>query len=502
MISAQMQFLLPETHTMNLTAVKMRCVLCSGLLVWNSVTPAMAQPVPRAAAPAYLPKPIENAFLGVGSDPAEEGAVVTQVVPGSAAQAIGLEQRDVIVALDGFPVGVIHGTTYTVASEIRRSGPEVEITIRDFRTGNILTRVARVGGQSINKGNPVLFPRLGIESNLMPEGEVIVSIAAGSPAAAAGLQIGDRIAAVDGYPIGVVEGNTYSLASEIRHASRRCRLEVVRNGGIGHLFVDFGPKPILTQRVHALVIGLTDDPKIGRDMRLNLDGMQNVLRAIPPQHRGAMLRIDGQDCQPANILRSIQMLNVQPNDALFVYYGGHGAFDPNRIEPNDPSGAHFFSIPGQDLMRRDLMRTMLSKQARLTLLISDTCNVSAPANLPGRAAAVQMAPQQQPQEPPVVSLLLRHRGILDVSGSSRGQYGWGSEHGGIFTVSLVRAMTLGGTNWSAVLDQSKRETHIHFAEIQRIASTNPQAMPPEAREAVLSQPDQAPQAFVFRLWMD
>ena len=84
-------------------------------------------------------------------------------------------------------------------------------------------------------------------------------------------------------------------------------------------------------------------------------------------------------------------------------------------------------------MRKQLSDRLRGKGARLTVLISDACNVRAVAHR--RVAVDSRFPAGE--NPVLRDLLLRHTGFVDVSGSSRDQFGWYSaETGGWFTNAL------------------------------------------------------------------
>jgi len=452
-----------------------------------------AEPKPRVGVPAFLPEGRSTAFLGVVSQPAEEGVVISQVVPDSAAWKLGLQAGDVIEAIDGFRVGIINGATYSLPSEIRRSGDQVSLRIRDVNSGQIFDRIAKVGGPATNKGAPNLLPVLGITSVVSDEGENIYSVAPNSPAERAGVQEGDLVHFVDGYRVGRIEGNVYSLASEIRHASGSCALTLTRNGQRMMLYPQFKSTPISnTRNVHCLLVGLTKDDKIGEGVGKNLINVQALFEDIPQGNRGKMLVVADDQCNAASILEAVRSLQVNPGDTIFCYYAGHGAYDPSQQDPNDPSGGHFFQIPGGDLYRKTLMKELTTHGAKLTVLITDTCNVpSVPVDI---AAAPMAAPTD---EPPLVTLLLRYRGVVDISGSTRDQFGWYRKAGGLFTDSFVLSIAGGSSTWSGLLDSTSDITSKYFNTLKQAAVDQPQGWDPSTRDAILKQDDQRPQAFQF-----
>lgn len=149
------------------------------------------------------------------------GAVVSQVMPDSAAEAAGLQPGDLIVSVDG--------RTVTGSADLRsqiglkRLGREIEINI--IRDGQTLTLKAelRRGGRIGTRGGDRGLSRLsGVElRDLQPDdpfyddisGVVVVQIVADSPAARSGLDAGDIIMAVNRVPVASVAEFREQLAA-------------------------------------------------------------------------------------------------------------------------------------------------------------------------------------------------------------------------------------------------------------------------------------------------
>jgi S1-C subfamily serine protease len=86
-------------------------------------------------------------FLGVSSVLTSTGARITHVFPDSPAAKLGLEVGDHIVEIDGYPVGLIDGLSFSPESEIRRARGTLTLKVRDRRTGKVQTFAdVRVGG--------------------------------------------------------------------------------------------------------------------------------------------------------------------------------------------------------------------------------------------------------------------------------------------------------------------------------------------------------------------
>jgi serine protease Do len=153
------------------------------------------------------------------------GALISQVVPGSAADKAGLKSGDVIVAINGQPV-ISAGD---VSSRIGLSAPGTQVKLRVWRDksshdlsatlGRATEQQADAGpaadasqgqlGLALRQLSPDERRQSGIEHGLL------VQDVAG-PAARAGLQIGDVLLAVNGKPIDGIEQIKTELARKAK----------------------------------------------------------------------------------------------------------------------------------------------------------------------------------------------------------------------------------------------------------------------------------------------
>jgi Do/DeqQ family serine protease len=138
---------------------------------------------------------------------ASKGAVVSQVLPGSAAEMAGLAAGDVIVAIDGHAV--------SNAAELRRMignlAPNTTIHVTALRDGRRIDRDAsvtsRVRQPTTYDGKGLLRSvRIGRITRDSPaygkmNGALVVAVDPGSAAASSGLADGDVIVTVDRKPI-------------------------------------------------------------------------------------------------------------------------------------------------------------------------------------------------------------------------------------------------------------------------------------------------------------
>ena len=135
---------------------------------------------------------------------AAEGALVSQVVPGSAAEAAGVQAGDVILAIDGRPVEDSTGLRNMIG--LMRLGADMEITyIRDGETRRMRAKTGRSSRQilaeseAVDKFKGAEFRDLGPNDPQYGtvEGVLVAEVEDGSPADRNGLQPGDVVTAVN-----------------------------------------------------------------------------------------------------------------------------------------------------------------------------------------------------------------------------------------------------------------------------------------------------------------
>ena len=141
----------------------------------------------------------------------ERGALVSQVLPGSAAEKAGLQAGDVIVEVNGRPVDS-SGLRNVVG--LMRLGTRMEITfIRDGERRKVEAATGRSSGQLLAESEAIDKLEGAEFRNLDPshpqfgtvEGVVVAEVEEESPAARNGLQAGDVVTAVNRVRIRSVE---------------------------------------------------------------------------------------------------------------------------------------------------------------------------------------------------------------------------------------------------------------------------------------------------------
>ena len=217
------------------------------------------------------------------------------------------------------------------------------------------------------------------------------------------------------------------------------------------------------QKVHALLVIMDDDLDIRQIVdanRLRVKKMLQLLDVTPE-----IWQADEQQIQPHHISEWVRNRQVNVEDTIFVYYSGHGHIDRKE--------RHYLDLDMQNatssLLRSDLVEEVLEKRCRLKMLITDTCSnrVQTSPPIAQSAGAVVSRKRRYTQD-----LFLKHKGFLDITAASPGQYAWGNnEIGGYFTAALIESFTTssdtdedGFLSWQEVFSATQDETGRLFSE--------------------------------------
>ena len=188
---------------------------------------------------------------------------------------------------------------------------------------------------------------------------------------------------------------------------------------------------VFAQTVHLINVADTADAKVGQSCAEDAGNFAQIMFIGLPEGMLAETRLTDDQVSADQILKQIAEVRVHPNDTLVFFWSGHGGYDTTKNE-------HFLHMPqGGMLFRSTLLGALRKKNARLTVLLTDSCAnfVDTSANL------IEVAPSSpDPQRgvaPLFDALFLRPRGVVDIQAAAPGEYAVALRGGGLFGMLLA-----------------------------------------------------------------
>ena len=214
--------------------------------------PGDEEPRPPEEAPEMEMRP----YLGVRYETVEEGARIVVVEPGSPADQAGLREGDVVLTVDGEPVGEGYPD---LAARILEHEPWDGVKLRVQRDGEELELEVTLGGQFPFElprppegwplppewGSPQLRPYLGVRVHQLEKGAEVLEIVPESPAEKSGLREGDLILAVDDDEV-TLETPLVGLITD-HEPGDTVTLTVERDGQEREIEVELGERLVLEE---------------------------------------------------------------------------------------------------------------------------------------------------------------------------------------------------------------------------------------------------------------
>ncbi|MFN0203624.1 MAG: caspase family protein [Bacteroidia bacterium] len=233
-------------------------------------------------------------------------------------------------------------------------------------------------------------------------------------------------------------------------------MNLISNKIVFYLVFQFLAFPFLYgQKLHLILVSLTNDPSIGKYCQINHQNLVANFRQITQMADMSLnlVEIQGTQVNTNSINRQLEYLEVAANDAVIFHYSGHGL---NGVE-NFP----YFLILGDKLTLPSVHEKLRKKGGRLTLTISDCCNFGFGAkNSPKWVTKSNMLKEN------CVRLMKQGRGNIIATSSLKGQASNYIENiGGLYTSSLIDALleatkttTKEKVDWKKIFEEANRAT--------------------------------------------
>ena len=219
------------------------------------------------------------------------------------------------------------------------------------------------------------------------------------------------------------------------------------------------------QTVHALLVIMDDDPRIGNNVQVDRKNIVQLLGSIENElcevETTTLLSSKDQATRDG-VLQWIRNVNTEKDDILFVYYAGHGGMNDKKQT--------FLVTEGKWLYRSALVNAIEQvKSPRLSLLITDCCSSLVTQRIdPNLQSSRSMT---RLTEKTLRNLFLEHKGFFHVTAATEGQYGWSNViTGGWFTKNFIEALNSkpdknndSFLTWKEVFETARQNTEKTFS---------------------------------------
>lgn len=202
------------------------------------------------------------------------------------------------------------------------------------------------------------------------------------------------------------------------------------------------PVSVFATTFQAIVVADTAEHKVRGSAKADIKLMQKALKVIA-KACGKKLKftlLKDSKVTAKNLDRWLFKSDIAHDDIIFFYFTGHGLASTtfNTIWPD-----LCFKTKAQRYPLSSIIQVLEQKKARLTIILSDSCNNFAPI-IRGHGAVKKgisiVQKSTSAEKEGIRKLFLHNKGKVYTSGAVRGTTSWGSEYGGYFTQAFLMAL--------------------------------------------------------------
>ncbi len=233
------------------------------------------------------------------------------------------------------------------------------------------------------------------------------------------------------------------------------------------LFFTLSGSRVVAQTLHAIVACNTIDGSIGRGMVSDMRNMSNAIQTIAKIMNCdfEMEVFDGRICTKANITNYIKELEVESDDVVMFFYGGHGTHAYNNSSDPWPQMCMNTNIESMFMPVASVEKLIAAKNPRLRIIITNCCNkeqggVSIKPLFAQSTGATMLSGYDAST---FKKLFFESKGKVMMTSSKLGQYSWCNENGGVFTNDFIEVLDAVGKrrisdDWESVCNATKGKT--------------------------------------------
>lgn len=199
--------------------------------------------------------------------------------------------------------------------------------------------------------------------------------------------------------------------------------------------------PLFSSTFHAVVIADTAAADVRPSATVDIKKMSLALKQIAKasKQKLSLTVLSGKKATSTALGNWFHKSRVKSHDTLLFYFTGHGFASTTQptIWPN-----MFFKTKKETLSMESVHQALKQKKARLTILLSDSCNKF--GNTPIFHRALSKQPKVKisfsAKKRGLNKLFRKNRGRILASGAVRGTSSYGSNYGGFFTQALLLSL--------------------------------------------------------------
>lgn len=223
----------------------------------------------------------------------------------------------------------------------------------------------------------------------------------------------------------------------------------------------------IAQTVHAIIACNTIDSSIGVGMMSDMKNVRNAIQIIVStldcEYEEQVF--DGPVCTKENVAKYINNMDVQRDDVVIFFYGGHGTHAMDNTNDPWPQMCMNTNIESLFMPVASVDRLLSAKQPKLRIILTNCCNKeqSGVSVKPLYAQSTGATMQSDYNSAAFKKLFLESKGKVMMTSSKLGQYSWCGMNGGLFTNYLLDVLDAVGKNklnadWKTVCEVTHDKT--------------------------------------------
>lgn len=223
----------------------------------------------------------------------------------------------------------------------------------------------------------------------------------------------------------------------------------------------------IAQTVHAIIACNTIDSSIGVGMTSDMKNVRNAIQIIVStldcEYEEQVF--DGPVCTKENVTNYINNMDVERDDVIIFFYGGHGTHAMDNANDPWPQMCMNTNIESLFMPVASVDKLLSAKQPKLRIILTNCCNKeqSGVSVKPLYAQSAGSTMQSDYNAAAFKKLFLESKGKVMMTSSKLGQYSWCGANGGLFTNYLLDVLDAVGmdklnADWKTVCEATHDKT--------------------------------------------